>query len=133
MADSISHRVTKVCTCVNQKRPVKYKQASKQTITSASPMELTGLGFLNLGPCGGGVDYLLVTTNPFHVSVKFIQHLLKVEKLLLIDCKMTSCSGLECLNEFCMTKKVNFRMPCLNNYLNCVASKSSGQCPQTNG
>lgn len=77
MANSISHCVTKVCLCVNQKRPVKYKQVPKQTMTSDSPMELIGVDFLYSGPCTGEVDYLLVTTNLFQVSLKFVQNLIK--------------------------------------------------------
>lgn len=77
MANSISHCVTKVCLCVNQKRPVKHKQAPKQTMTSDSPMELIGVDFLYLGTCKVGIDYLLVIKNLFQVSLKFVQHLIK--------------------------------------------------------
>lgn len=46
-------------------------------MTSDSPMELIGVDFLYLGPCTGEVDYLLVTTNLFQVSLKFVQNLIK--------------------------------------------------------
>ena len=65
MADDIKHFITKLCSCVRQKKPHIQHSAPLHTITSSAPLELIGIDFLHLDPCSGGYEYLLVITDHF--------------------------------------------------------------------
>ena len=63
--DEVKHFVGKICTCVQDKRPVRLPQAPQKSITSSAPLELAGLDFLHLDTCARGFQYLLVITDHF--------------------------------------------------------------------
>ena len=62
---SFKYFVTNICKCIKDKTPNTLPQAPLETITSSSPMGLTGLDFLHLDTGTGGFQYLLVITDPF--------------------------------------------------------------------
>ena len=64
MSSDISHFITKSCSCI-KKRPPKLEKAQLQCISTNASMELVGLDFFYLDPCGEGCEYLLVITDHF--------------------------------------------------------------------
>ena len=59
MTEYVNHFVTKLCACVKSKKLNITLKAPIKSITSLSPLQLVGIDFLYLDPCGGGYEYLL--------------------------------------------------------------------------
>ena len=65
MLDEIERHVTKVCQCLNAKRPDKTFKAPLQEITTLSPFELVSIDFVHLEKSKGGYEYILVIIDNF--------------------------------------------------------------------
>ena len=65
MASDIKHFVTKVCTCLKDKRPNLNRKAPLQPIITTEPFELVSIDFLHLEKCKGGYEYILVVMDHF--------------------------------------------------------------------
>lgn len=65
MLSDIEHYVTKVCSCVKQKKPNRETRAPLTNIVTTQPFELVCIDFLHLDKCKGGYEYILVVTDHF--------------------------------------------------------------------
>ena len=65
MARDIEHYVTKVCTCLQRKRPSLPPRAPAQSIVTSQPFELVSTDFVHLERSVGGYEYILVVVDHF--------------------------------------------------------------------
>ena len=65
MQRDIEHYITKVCRCIQQKKPNLPVRAPLQSIHSSSPFELVAIDFVHLERSSGGYEYLLVIMDHF--------------------------------------------------------------------
>ena len=65
MARDIEHYVTKVCTCLQRKRPSLPPRAPAQSIVTSQPFELISVDFVHLERSIGGYEYILVVVDHF--------------------------------------------------------------------
>lgn len=65
MQRNVEHYITKVCSCLKNKRPHKPTRAPLMNITTTYPFELVGIDFLHLEKCKGGYEYILVVMDHF--------------------------------------------------------------------
>ncbi|KAJ0022377.1 hypothetical protein NQD34_009867 [Periophthalmus magnuspinnatus] len=65
MQADIEHYVTKVCSCVKQKKPNRETRAPLTNIVTTQPFELVCIDFLHLDKCKGGYEYILVIVDHF--------------------------------------------------------------------
>lgn len=65
MRGDVEHYVTKVCSCLKQKRPNKKTRAPLVNIVTTYPFELVSVDFLHLEGCKGGYEYILVLMDHF--------------------------------------------------------------------
>ena len=65
MARDIEHYVTKVCTCLQRKRPSLPPRAPAQSIVTSQPFELISIDFVHLDRSIGGYKYILVVVDHF--------------------------------------------------------------------
>lgn len=65
MHHDVDHYITKVCTCLKQKKPCKETRAPLQNIVTTHPFELVSIDFLHLDKCTGGYEYILVIVDHF--------------------------------------------------------------------
>ena len=60
MKRDIEHFVTRVCSCLKQRRPHVEPRAPMENIHSSAPFELVSLDFVHLERSSGGYEYILV-------------------------------------------------------------------------
>ena len=65
MQHDITHFVTKVCSCLKQRRPNVSKPAPLQPIVTNAPFELISIDYMHLERSSGGHEYILVTVDHF--------------------------------------------------------------------
>ena len=65
MARDIEHYVTKVCTCLQRKKPSLPPRAPAQSIVTSQPFELISIDFVHLERSIGGYEYILVVVDHF--------------------------------------------------------------------
>eukprot|EP00795_Rhopilema_esculentum_P016099 gene16099-7454_t len=65
MTRDIEHYVTKVCRCLQRKKPSLPPRASAQSIVTSQPFELISIDFVHLERSTGGYEYLLVVVDHF--------------------------------------------------------------------
>ncbi|MES9879782.1 MAG: reverse transcriptase domain-containing protein [Sedimenticola sp.] len=65
MARDISHFVTKVCTCLKDRRPNVKRRAPLKPIITTCPFELVSIDFVHLERSKGGHEYMLVVMDHF--------------------------------------------------------------------
>ena len=65
MARDIEHYVTKVCTCLQRKKPSLPSRAPAQSIVTSQPFELISIDFMHLERSIGGYEYILVVVDHF--------------------------------------------------------------------
>uniref|UniRef100_A0A3B3IPZ1 Gypsy retrotransposon integrase-like protein 1 n=1 Tax=Oryzias latipes TaxID=8090 RepID=A0A3B3IPZ1_ORYLA len=65
MQSDIEHYVTKVCSCIKQKKPCRDTRAPLTNIVTTQPFELVCIDFLHLDKCKGGYEYILVIVDHF--------------------------------------------------------------------
>lgn len=65
MQRDVEHYVTKVCSCLKQKRPNKPTRAPLSNIVTTYPFEMISVDFLHLEKCKGGYEYILVVMDHF--------------------------------------------------------------------
>ena len=65
MQKNITHFVTKECSCVKQRAPLRKTRAPLQSIITHAPLELVSIDFLLLERSTGGYEYILVVVDHF--------------------------------------------------------------------
>ena len=65
MYSDIEHFVSRVCTCLKDRRPVAHTKDPLQPITSSAPFEIVSIDFLHLEQSSGGYEYVLVIMDHF--------------------------------------------------------------------
>ncbi|KAK7878976.1 hypothetical protein WMY93_034190 [Mugilogobius chulae] len=65
MQRDVEHHITRVCSCLKNKRPNKQTRAPLTNITTTYPFELVSIDFLHLEKCKGGYEYILVIMDHF--------------------------------------------------------------------
>eukprot|EP00795_Rhopilema_esculentum_P000922 gene922-10677_t len=65
MTRDIEHYVTKVCRCLQRKKPSLPPRAPAQSIVTSQPFELISIDFVHLERSTGGYEYLLVVVDHF--------------------------------------------------------------------
>uniref|UniRef100_A0A3B5AJZ5 Integrase catalytic domain-containing protein n=1 Tax=Stegastes partitus TaxID=144197 RepID=A0A3B5AJZ5_9TELE len=65
MQSDVEHYVTRVCTCLKQKKPCHDTRAPLTNIVTTQPFELVCIDFLHLDRCRGGYEYILVVVDHF--------------------------------------------------------------------
>ena len=65
LAKDITHYVTKVCSCLKDKKPTRQGRAALKPIHSTYPFELISVDFLHLERSKGGYEYILVLVDHF--------------------------------------------------------------------
>ena len=65
MQNDITHYITQVCSCIQQKRPHVKTKALLKHFTSFSPFELVSIDYLHLEKSSGGFEYILVVMDHF--------------------------------------------------------------------
>lgn len=68
MSNEITHYVTKVCTCLKDKKPTFNRRAPSKTIITTCPFELVSINYLHLEKSSGGHEYILVIVDHFTKS-----------------------------------------------------------------
>ena len=70
MRADITHYVTKVCRCLNQRKPATQVNAPLQLILSTAPFQLVSMDYVHLEPSSGGYQYILVIMDHY---TRFVQ------------------------------------------------------------
>lgn len=65
MAADITHFVTKVCSCLKDRRPNVQPRAPLQSIVTTAPFELVSIDYIHLEKSKGGYEYILVVIDHF--------------------------------------------------------------------
>ena len=65
MQRDITHFVTRVCSCLKQRRPNISTRAPLQPVVTNAPFELISIDYLHLERSSGGHEYILVIVDPF--------------------------------------------------------------------
>ncbi|XP_078798076.1 uncharacterized protein LOC111946953 isoform X1 [Oryzias latipes] len=65
MQKDVTHYITKVCSCLKNKRPNRPTRAPLTNIITTYPFELVSVDFLHLERCKGGYEYILVLMDHF--------------------------------------------------------------------
>ena len=65
MANDITHYVSKVCTCLKDKKPTFNRRAPMKPIVTTCPFELVSIDYLHLEKSSGGHEYILVIVDHF--------------------------------------------------------------------
>ena len=65
MKRDIEHFVTRVCSCLKQRRPHIEPRAPMENIHSSAPFELVSIDFVHLERSSGGYEYILVIADHF--------------------------------------------------------------------
>jgi len=65
MQRDITHFVTKVCSCLKQRRPNVSTRAPLQPIVTNAPFELISIDYMHLERSSGGYEYILVIVDHF--------------------------------------------------------------------
>ena len=60
MRAEITHYVTRVCSCLKQRKPAQKTRAPLQPITTTAPFQLVSMDYLHLDQSSGGYQYILV-------------------------------------------------------------------------
>ena len=65
MRRDIEHYVTRVCSCLKQRRPRVEPRAPMENIHSSAPFKLVLIDFVHLEKSSGGYEYILVIVDHF--------------------------------------------------------------------
>ncbi|KAI5106078.1 hypothetical protein C0J45_3775, partial [Silurus meridionalis] len=65
MQKEVEHHITRVCSCLRNRRPNKITRAPLTNITTTYPFQLVSIDFLHLEKCKGGYEYILVVMDHF--------------------------------------------------------------------
>ena len=117
MQKNITHFMTKECSCVKQRAPLRKTRAPLQSITTHAPLELVSIDFLHLERSTGGYEYILVVVD--HVT-RFAQAYIKpgIKKLERprINCTTSFFSNTDFQVGFYMIRDVSLRINCFTSW-----------------
>jgi transposase InsO family protein len=65
MAQEITHFVTKMCTCLKDRKPTIHRRAPLKPIQTSCPFELVSIDYVHLERSKGGHEYMLVVMDHF--------------------------------------------------------------------